>query len=124
MPQTRVEVRPTTQDDVERFFGKPLPYRARALTAFVGDKIIGIGGVAMLPDGSALAFLDMAEGAERYAVTLHKTALRVLSDAKQRGIRKIAACADLTKPAAVRWLIRLGFHPVEIDGETVYICQD
>lgn len=118
------EIRPTTQDDVERFFGKPMPYRARAVTAVVGEKIIGIGGVAMLPDGSALAFLDMADGAERYAVTLHKTALRVIADAKRRGIRKIAACADLTKPAAVRWLIRLGFHPVQIDGETVYIWQN
>lgn len=105
------------------FLGRPLPYRARAYTGLVDGEIKGIGGIAYLPDGTALAFLHLAEGAQRHAVTLHKTAKRLLAEAVRRGTRKIIAQADPHEPTAERWLTRLGFKPVTIDGERVWIWQ-
>lgn len=119
----RVELRPTEPDDIARFIGKTIPYRARALTAWRGDEILGIGGVAMLPDGTALAFLHLAEGARRYAVALHKAALRTIAEARARGVRKIVAQADMSIPAAERWLARLGFEPVMVGDERVWVWQ-
>lgn len=109
---------------MEQLVGRPMPYRARALTAFEGDKILGIGGIAMLPDGTALAFLHLAEGAERKSVTLHKAALKILADAKARGIRTIVAQADPCRDTAERWLMRLGFEPVKVGTERVWKWQN
>lgn len=119
----KADLRPTTPEDVASFIKEPLPYRIRAITGTVDGEIKGIGGLAYLPDGTAVAFLEMAEGAERYKVTLHRAALRVIEEAKARGVRKIVAQADLTRDTAERWLDRLGFAPVEVDGERVWIWQ-
>ena len=114
-----VELKPTTQEDVIAFLGRPFPYRVRAFTGRVGGEIKGIGGIGYLPDGTALAFLHLAEGAERYAVSLHKAARLVIEEAKRRGIRKIVAQADPNYPTAKRWLKRLGFEPT--DDETIWL---
>lgn len=119
----KIELRPTTQADVDEFLKRPSPYRIRAFTGWVDGEIKGIGGLAYLPDGTALAFLELAEGARRYAVTLHKAALRTIEEAKARGVRKIVAQADTSYSTAERWLTRLGFEPVEIDGQKVYLWQ-
>jgi len=120
---SRVKVRPTTPQDVETFLGKSPPYTFKGETGLVDGEIVGIGGIAKLPDGTALAFLHLAPGAERYAVTLHRTAKRIIAETKARGVRKIVALADLSIEAAERWLLRLGFEPVEVEGEVVYIWQ-
>ncbi len=117
------EIRETKPEDVISLLHKPFPYRVRALTGLVDGEIKGIGGVAYMPDGTAVAFLHLAEGASRYAVTLHKAARRVLEEARNRGIRRIVARADIAIPAAERWLKRLGFEQVEIDGEKVFLWQ-
>ena len=119
----KVEIRPTTQDDVDRFLGRSLPYRARAFTGLVDGEIKGIGGIAYIEHGLALAFLHLAPDAQRYAVSLHKAAHRVIKEAQQRGIRKIVAQADEGFPTADRWLRRLGFEPIQVDGEKIYLWQ-
>jgi hypothetical protein len=119
----QIILRPTTPADIDAFIARPIPYRARAYTAWLGDKILGIGGIAVLPDGTALAFLELADGANRYAVTLHKAALKTIEDAKARGIRRIVAQPDTSQPTAKRWLARLGFEPITIDNEEIYLWQ-
>lgn len=119
----KADVRPTVQADVDEFLGRPLPYRAQAFTGRVDGEIKGIGGIAYLPDGTAVAFLHLAKDANRYAITLHKTARAIIAEAKKRGIRKLTAQADPAQPTAERWLARLGFEPVAIDGERVWIWQ-
>lgn len=119
----RPDLRPTTAADVLAFLGRPFPYRARAYTGWLGDTILGIGGIAELPDGTALAFLHIAEGTERYAVSLHKAALKIIADAKARGVRTIVAQADPDRDTPPRWLTRLGFEPIAIDGETIWKWQ-
>lgn len=112
------------QDFVE--FGKPNPSdRVIALTARDEDgRIIGIGGVAFLKDGQRLAFTELTDEARKYPVALHKTALKLLDVARQRGIRRIVATADMAaSPAAKRWLERLGFIEHHYNGIAVYIWR-
>jgi hypothetical protein len=119
----RAEIRPSTAEDFVAFKGRLPPYRCRSFTGTVGGKIMGIGGIAYLPDGTALAFLELEPGAHRYAVTLHKAAKRVIEEAQSRGIPCMIAEADPKEPTAQRWLSKLGFKPQQIDNETVWIWQ-
>jgi topoisomerase IA-like protein len=110
----RMTISPTTPADVEEFKHATPPYRIRAVTGRVDGRIVGIGGIAYLPDGTVAAFLEATDEARKYAVTLHKTALRSL-----KGYRKLVALCDPEIEAAPRWLKRLGFEPV--DGLEVYV---
>lgn len=120
---SRVAIIPSRASDVEHFSNKPPPYTLNALTAVLDGEVIGMGGTARLPDGTLMAFLELKPGANRYAVTLHKTALRIMREAKERGARRILATADPSIEAAPRWLERLGFKPTTVEGETIYLCQ-
>lgn len=114
----------TKREDFEAF-GKTAPFRLIGLTGRNenGD-IIGVGGVAFLPDGQRLAFAELTEEARRHPVALHKTALKILDVARKRGVRRIVATADMgASPAAKRWLERLGFIEHEYNGVTVFIWR-
>lgn len=117
----RVEVRPATRADVEAFLPEPLPWRVRAFTGLLDGEIVGIGGLAYLPDGTVMAFLHGSDKARACRLSLHKAARRVLSEARGKGLRTIVAEADHTIEPAERWLLRLGFKPVDHDGERVYV---
>lgn len=115
-------IRPSTPEDFD-LFAERLPYRVRAWTGEQDGKVLGIGGVYLAPDGTVGAWLQLLPGAERYPVTLHKTALRFLDDQKQRGVKTIVAMADDLIPSAERWLQRLGFEPVLVEEKKVYRWQ-
>lgn len=116
-----ITVAPTTQDDVEAFL-QTRPWRLKAVTGRVNGEIKGIGGIAFLPDGLAVAFLEASEDdCRRYPITLHRTAKAFLDDARGRGMRNILALVDSKREAADRWLKRLGFERIgESGGEVVY----
>jgi len=124
---TRREVRlvPTTAAHCEAFFPEPLPWRIRAMTALKGDEILGIGGMAMLPDGQTAAFLEVSEeNAKKYPITLHRAAKAILQQAKDLGLRRLVTRADTRRPAAERYLQRLGFEFAgNDDGEVIYLWQ-
>jgi hypothetical protein len=91
------------------------------VTGLVDGKIVAIGGLAYLPDGTVGAFLQIDEEARGFPVLLHKTALKIL---RESGQKRIVALAEQTTPSAKRWLHRLGFRAVtEVNGETVYLWQ-
>src|SRR5262245_1899887 len=123
---------PTLAADLAATGQDRLGFRIRAVTARVGDKIVGIGGLSFLDDGTVLAFCHLTDAARRRKVALHKAALAALARAKASGIRRIVATADPEQPAAERWLERLGFvsalalgiEPIHINGHTVFIRQD
>lgn len=112
-------ISPTTPDDVAEFGHATPPYRIRAVTGRVDGKIVGIGGIAYLPDGTVAAFLEATDEARRHAVTLNREARKALSEAAKAGHRVVVALADSSIEAAPRWLKRLGFAPVE--GQEVYV---
>lgn len=116
-----IELRPARLGDFESVCGRPLPFRVKAWTGVVDDEPIGMGGIGFQPDGTHVAFLCVKDGARRYRVMLHKAALLTLSEAKRLGIKKLVALADPEIEQAEPWLLRLGFKPVDIAGERVFV---
>jgi len=113
-----------TKDDLIEN-GMEVPYR---MIALVGrddtGKIIGIGGIAFLPDGQKYAFTELTDEARSNPIALHKAALMILDAARRRGIKRIVASADMAaSPAAKRWLGRLGFKQHEWNNQEVWIWQ-
>lgn len=89
------------------------PVRVFAIAGKVDGKVIAIGGVAVWSNGVKHAFADIGPEARKYPVTLHKAGLAVISLAKKHNMRELRAVAAEPKDVAIRWLVRLGFRPVE-----------
>ena len=93
----------------------------RAVTAHVGDRILAIGGIAILPNRQFAAFAHISdEMRERYPVALHKAGIRGMRLALDLNAKKVMAIPDEDVPAANRWLERLGFTATEVKGERLY----
>lgn len=118
-----VVLRPATLSDFQAMLGEPLPYRVRAFAVEHDGKLLGVGGLAYLPNGSIGAFVHVVEGARRYRLALHKAGLRTMQEAKRLGIHRVVAMAEPGVEPACRWLERLGFRPMTVDGEQVYAWQ-
>lgn len=115
-------VSPTRRSDFDEI-GKPPPYRLFGLTARneSGD-IIGMGGIAYLEDGQKMAFADLQDEARRHPLALHKAGHAIMRLARQKGIRRVVATADMAaSPAAERWLARFGFRPQEHHGVKIWV---
>jgi hypothetical protein len=139
----KVTLRPTILADLPHVIGEPLPYRIRAITALVDDRIIGIGGIAFPPDGPAIAFVQLVPSsradaavcdgehtatsipeAKRYPVTFHRAGLLAMDMIRKSGVSQVVATADAGGDVAVRWLKRLGFRPAEgqrIAGKLLFV---
>ncbi len=89
------------------------PVRVIAIAGKVDGRVVAIGGVAIWPNGMKQAFADIGPEARNYPVTLHKAGLAVIELARKHKIRQLRAVADEPKEAATRWLLRLGFKPIE-----------
>lgn len=113
-----VEVRPVTPADIETYAVEQSPYRVRGYVGLLDGEIIGIGGVAYLPNGEVVAFLNVEQAArEKAPIALTKIAKRVVRDAHARGIKGINAMCDDAVPSAARFLKRLGFKHM---GDNLY----
>jgi hypothetical protein len=112
-----LEIRPASQADIDAYAAEQSPYRVRGYVAVVDERIIAIGGVAYLPTGVVLAFLDADEEARAKPITLWKMAKRVVREAHARGVSVINATCDGSVEAGPRFLTRLGFTHL---GEGVY----
>lgn len=121
-PTSVFTLTPTTQADIDQTEGGPIEHRIRAVTARLGDNIIGVGGLGF-KQGQVVIFAQLTDAIRKYPVQLHKTALAVLADARARGIRQIVTVADPAVPASERWLERLGFVPETILGEKVFVWR-
>ena len=119
---SNVVLRPATRDDVKAMIAD-LPCRIRGYAAELDGELLGLGGLAFFPNGSVGAFLMMNDGAQRYKMSLHKAGLKVIEDARRLGIKRVVALAQPGVEPAVRWLERLGFEEMTIDGETVLAWQ-
>ncbi len=102
---------------------EPLPYRTRGIAGEIDGRLLGVGGLALLPNQTWAAYVHLHPEARRYPVALHKAALLTLTQARLHGISRIVAYAEDGIEPAQRWLARLGFEPHTIDGHEVYIWQ-
>lgn len=116
-----VTLRPAVADDFRDLVGKDPPFRVQAITGELDGKPIGIGGIAHQPDGITTAFLTFRGDARKVSVSLHRAALLTLESARKLGIRRIVAKADPDIERAEPWLLRLGFEPLEYDGERFFV---
>lgn len=117
---------PTIAADFDTIGAPRLDYRIRAVTAHINGRIVGIGGLGFLADGSVMAFAHLTDEARARKFALHRRVTRELFAARKRHPR-ISALADPDVPAAERWLARLGFapadQPTEINGQKVFVWQ-
>jgi hypothetical protein len=128
----RITLRPTILADLPHVIGEPLPYRIRAITALIDDRVIGMGGIAFPPHGAAIAFVQLVPSsrqdaavcdgehpatdipeARRYPVAFHRAGLMAMEMIRTSGVTQVVATADASSDVAVRWLKRLGFQPAE-----------
>ena len=115
-------IRYATDGDFISVVGAPPTLRVRAFAGEVDGEVLAVGGLAFLPDGSVGAFLQAKPGAERrYSVTLHRAGLRTMQEARRVGIQRVVALADKDVVPAERWLERLGFEAVQVDGERAFV---
>lgn len=114
-----IAIRPAVEADFVALAGEPPPVRVRAWTGADGDMVLGVGGLAFV-EGAVVGFAELSPEARAHPVALHRTALRFLARARAMGIRRIVAHAADDVAAAERWLLRLGFEPVEVDGKRVF----
>lgn len=119
----RPEIRPATKEDIAQFIDEPLPYRVTAYTVELDGKVLGVGGFAYQPKDVIAAFVLKAPGAEQYRVSLHRAGLMAMREARRLGFRRVVALAEKTNPAAERWLERLGFKQVMVEGEQAWIWE-
>jgi RimJ/RimL family protein N-acetyltransferase len=117
-------VRPATRADIDSLIDEKLPYRVRAYAVEDHEgKLLGVGGFAYQPNDTIAAFVLKAPGAEKYKIALHRAGLMAMQDAKRLGYRRIVALAEKTNPAAERWLARLGFKQVMVEGQTAWVWE-
>src|SRR5258708_755111 len=140
----KVTLRPTILADLPHVIGEPLPYRIRAITALIDDRVIGMGGIAFPPDGPAIAFVQLAPSsreetvgasepaaasipeARRYPVAFHRAGLMAMEMIRRSHVAQVVATADARSDVAVRWLKRLGFQPAEhqqIAGKLLFVLN-
>src|SRR5260370_22317740 len=70
----KVTLRPTILADLPHVIGEPLPYRIRAITALIDDRVIGMGGIAFPPDGPAIAFVQLPPSSREETVCAREPA--------------------------------------------------
>src|SRR6266849_6627454 len=139
----KVTLRPPILADLPHVIGEALPYRIRAITALIDDRIIGMGGIAFPPYGPAIAFVQLVPSsredaagcdgehtatsipeAKRYPVAFHRAGLMAMEMIRTSGVTQVVATADARSDVAVSWLKRLGFRPAEghrIAGKLLFV---
>src|SRR5258708_34795526 len=79
----KVPLRATILADLPHIIGEPLPYRIRAITALIDDRVIGMGGIAFPPDGPAIAFVQLAPSSREETVCASEPAAASNPDARR-----------------------------------------
>lgn len=131
----RVQLRPTVPADLPLVISEPLPYRIKALTAYIpgepfwtsggdgvfDDQVLGVGGLCYMPNDIVGAFVAMTEEGRKYPAAIHRAGLAAMRMIRQSGEPRVVAIADRIVPGAERWLERLGFRPVTVGDVTAYV---
>jgi len=114
-------IAPATGRDFIEYAGQLPPYRVKAWTAKLDGRVIGVGGLLLMPGGERYAFMDVSEEARRFPKLMHKTGLAFIREAVETGSGPIVATTMTDVPRAGEWLKRLGFVEHEVKGMKVYV---
>jgi N-acetylglutamate synthase-like GNAT family acetyltransferase len=122
----RAVIRHSTQADIDAMMSAPLPCRVRSLTIEVDGRVLGIGGIAYLPNGEVGVFSELTDEVRQdYPVTLHKAGRRLMAMIRDLGLKKLVATTDPEAKTPQRWLERLGFEATgeTLGGRMVFRCS-
>ena len=84
----------------------------KGIAALLDGRVIAIAGFRLVQGKVWVVFCDLTDEARPLKVTMHRTALKLMAEAKTQHRRILAVC-DEREPTAPRWLKRLGFEPDE-----------
>src|SRR5258707_14202893 len=116
----KVTLRPAILAGLPHIIGEPLPYRIRAITALIDDRVIGMGGIAFPPDGPAIAFVQLVPSsseetvcagepvtasipdARRYPVAFHRAGLMAMEMIRRSHLAPVVANLDARRDGAAR----------------------
>lgn len=104
-----MKVRRATAQDIDDFSDMKRKPSVKAWAGVVNGRIVALGGLAFV-GGRWIGFCDLDEDARQYKMTIARTAIRILDEAKAQGIRFIYAEADKDEVTARKWLKSLGFE--------------
>lgn len=107
----KIELAPACPADFSELFETKPTIRTRSVTAKIDGRVVGVGGIGYVRDGSVVAYAFITDELRKNRIALHKAGLKVIADAKRDGIKRLIAQAS-PHEAAVRWLVRYGFKPV------------
>lgn len=116
-----MNIRPAVKADFEALGMPELPVRVRAVALEHDGEVLAIAGGAMMGEGMAAAFCDLAKPAKPFGKSLHKAAKLMFEEAKRRGVTRIVAQVDPENPVAVRWVKRFGFELSPIEGDQMWV---
>lgn len=119
----RVEVRPSTIEDVQKFYGKEkLPFTVRAISFFLDGELAGIGGVRF-HNGAYIAFSDMLDTIKPPPATIYRCGIEVMKMIKST-TKEVYAIKEERLVTAERFLSSLGFkHVLSADDGDFYKWQ-
>ncbi len=75
----------------------------------IDGKVVAFGGLARV-SGYWVAFCDLTDEAKPFKYKIARTALRVLADARKRGIKYVYANIDTELEGSQKWAESLGFE--------------
>lgn len=119
----RVRLRPTVLADLAAAGLPTPPSRIQAITAVCGDEVLGVGGIGHRADGIVIAFAQITAAGRRYPAAIHRAGRAAMAMIVASGVPEVVAEPQAGNPAAARWLNRLGFRPIDRDGQTVFVWQ-
>ncbi len=105
----RVEIRPSQPEDFLELVGRLPPCRTMSLTATLGGRVLGIGGL-VFAGGDVGAWVHMTDEARRFPFAIHRAGVAAIAMMRRARVRCVYASAQPDNPAAERWLKRLGFR--------------
>lgn len=106
-------------------YTEPPVYRSRAWVVLKDGRKIGMGGLAFPPNMVPFIWSEISDELRAMPVTLHKTGLRYIEEAKALGLKVMYGTTDVGFEAGERWIRRLGFEETgEVkDGKKVWIWR-
>lgn len=116
-----MRLEPATAADFERLIGSRPVARTRALAAILDGETLGIGGFLYMRDGTVWASMLVTPAGRRFPAAIFRAGVLAMRLARRLGLREVLASPDISEPAAIRFLERLGFQLLgERGGEPVY----
>lgn len=106
-----LEIVPLTQDHLVELYGPDgrIP-TVKGVAGLLDGEVIGAGGFAIAA-GKVIAFCEIRDAAREFKTAIHRSAIRLMLEARERH-RMIMAECDPKEVGAPKWLSRLGFEEI------------